>query len=279
MVSHSPAIHRGVNVAAPDQRRERKSHGETEAAGKSGTAPPHLTILFDNYPGRPGLSSLWGFAALIRAGGRTILFDTGSNGRVLLKNMAALELTPATVDLVFLSHPHWDHVGGLDSILEVNPDARIVVHEGFSKHLVHDLRTLCAEIVVVGVDPQEIAPGLFSTGMLDSQPPEQAIVIDAADVTAVITGCAHPGMERIVEHTISFLRKKVDWAIGGFHLMYADAIAIQASIHSLQHLDVDYVVPTHCSGDMAKAAFQHAYGTRCIEGGVGREIELVRGHG
>jgi 7,8-dihydropterin-6-yl-methyl-4-(beta-D-ribofuranosyl)aminobenzene 5'-phosphate synthase len=239
------------------------------------TAPPHLTILFDNYAGVPGLTSLWGFSALIRAAGRTILFDTGSNGRALLRNMAALDLSPKSVDLVFLSHPHWDHTGGLDSVLEVNPAATVVVHEGFSKHLIHDLRTLCGELLVVGTGPQQLAPGLFSTGMLDSQPPEHAMVIDADQVTAVISGCAHPGMERLVERAGSQLDKKVDWAIGGFHLMYADAAGIQASISALQGLDVAYVVPTHCTGDLAKAAFQQAFGTRCRDGGVGRKIALT----
>ncbi|WP_373507395.1 MBL fold metallo-hydrolase [Thiocapsa sp.] len=92
------------------------------------TPPPRLAILFDNEPGLPGLTSLWGFAALIRVGGRTILFDTGSNGRVLLKNMAALGLAAESLDLLFLSHIHWDHIGGWDSILELNPRATVVVH-------------------------------------------------------------------------------------------------------------------------------------------------------
>jgi 7,8-dihydropterin-6-yl-methyl-4-(beta-D-ribofuranosyl)aminobenzene 5'-phosphate synthase len=55
---------------------------------------PRMTILFDNYPGLPGLEALWGFAAVFQ---------------------------PASIDLLFLSHPHWDHVGGLDSVLDLNP--------------------------------------------------------------------------------------------------------------------------------------------------------------
>jgi 7,8-dihydropterin-6-yl-methyl-4-(beta-D-ribofuranosyl)aminobenzene 5'-phosphate synthase len=205
-----------------------------------------------------------------------MLFDTGSNGRVLLKNMAALGLSPASVDLVFLSHPHWDHTGGLDSFLEVNPAATVVIHEGFSKHLIRDLESLCAESVVIGADPQTLAPGVFSTGMLESQPPEQAMVIDAGEITAVIGGCAHPGMEHIVEQATRLLGRKIDWAIGGFHLMYADAAGVTSCIRALQHLGVDCVVPTHCTGDAARAAFRQAYGGRCVEGGVGRAIDLVR---
>ena len=239
------------------------------------TTPPRMTILFDNYPGVPGLTSLWGFAALIRAAGMRILFDTGSNGRVLLKNMGVLGLAAESVDLVFLSHPHWDHMGGLDSVLELNPEATVVVHEGFSKHLIHDLRSLCGELIVIGVEPRPLAAGIFSTGMLDSQPPEQALMIDTGGVTAAISGCAHPGMERIVERAGRLLGRPVDWAIGGFHLMYADAAEIDRSVHSLEALGVAYVVPTHCTGDAAKAAFRQAFGERCHDGGVGREISLV----
>lgn len=236
---------------------------------------PHMTIVFDNDPGLPGLTSLWGFAALLRIGDRTILFDTGSNGRVLLRNMAALGLSPEEVDLVFLSHPHWDHMGGLDSFLEVNPGVTLVLHAGFSKHLIGDLRTLCGGLVVVGTDPQPLAPGLYSTGMLKSEPPEQALVIDTGEVTAAVSGCAHPGMEKVVARAAQLLGSSVDWAIGGFHLMYTDADGIQASIRSLQDLGVSFVVPTHCTGDAAKADFRRAYGEHCLEGGVGRAIQIV----
>lgn len=239
------------------------------------TSHAHLRILFDNYPGAPGLTSLWGFAALVRAAGRTMLFDTGSNGRVLLKNMAVLGISPGSVDLVFLSHPHWDHIGGLDSLLEANPAVTVVVHEGFSKHLIRDLRTLCAGLTVVGADPLPLATGVYSSGMLDSQPPEHAMVLDTGGVTVAISGCAHPGMERIVECGIRLVGRRISWAIGGFHLMYADAAAIAESIRALQDLGVEYVVPTHCSGDAAKTAFRRAYGERCIDGGVGREIDLA----
>jgi 7,8-dihydropterin-6-yl-methyl-4-(beta-D-ribofuranosyl)aminobenzene 5'-phosphate synthase len=237
--------------------------------------PTRMTILFDNYPGVPGLRSLWGFAALIETPGRTILFDTGSNGRVLLKNMAALDLAPESVDLLFLSHPHWDHIGGVDSFLELNPQATVVVHEGFSKHLVRDLGTLCGEVIVVGQDPRPLAPGILSTGMFDSEPAEHALVIDSGGVTVTISGCAHPGMEQIVERAKAVLRKKVDWAAGGFHLVYADAAGIAGSVRALQDLGVAWVVPTHCTGDAAKAAFRRAYGGCCLEGGVGQKISFI----
>lgn len=237
--------------------------------------PPLLTIVFDNYPGVAGLQTLWGFAALIELPGRTVLFDTGSNGRVLLQTMTALGISPESVDLLFLSHPHWDHMGGLDSVLERNPHLRLVVHEGFSKHLIQDLAGQCAELVVVGTDPLALAPGISSTGLIASEPPEHAMVIDTGEVTAVITGCAHPGIAPIVEQATEVTGKRIQWAIGGFHLMYSDSAQIQHTIAAMRGLGVDRLVPTHCTGDEARAAFRRAYGPDCIDGGVGTRIELI----
>jgi 7,8-dihydropterin-6-yl-methyl-4-(beta-D-ribofuranosyl)aminobenzene 5'-phosphate synthase len=233
---------------------------------------PRMAILFDNYPGLPGLEALWGFAAFFQMPERTVLFDTGSNGRVLLRNMAALGIEPTSIDLLFLSHPHWDHIGGLDSVLELNPHITVVAHEGFSKHLIRDLESQCRELILAGKEPRQLAPGIFSTGMLDSEPPEHAMVIVLPDSVVAISGCAHSGMEAIVEHARRFLNKRVDWAIGGFHLMYADSAQITRSIRSLQDLGVRFVVPTHCTGDEAVAGFRRAYGSCCVFGGVGREV-------
>lgn len=206
--------------------------------------------------------------------GRTILFDTGSNGRVLLKNMTALGLLTEPIDLIFLSHPHWDHMGGLDSLLELHPGATVALHEGFSRHFMEDVRLFCQELVVVGADPRKLAPGVFSTGMFGGRPPEHALVLVAGDAAAVVTGCAHPGVERIVERTAGFLGRNVDGAIGGFHLCSADTEAINQTVRSLRGLGMSWVAPTHCAGDPARAALRREYKEKCLEAGGGREIRI-----
>ncbi|MBK1706593.1 MBL fold metallo-hydrolase [Halochromatium glycolicum] len=244
---------------------------------------PRLTICFDNVPGPSvvqgsdlaGLTTLWGFSAVIELAGEVLLFDTGSNGRVLLRNLKALGWHPGRLDRVFLSHPHWDHIGGLDSILELNPRLEVVLHAGFSKHLIADLERLCAKVTIVESAPTAIGQGLWSTGQLDSEPPEHALLIDQGAVTAAVSGCDHPGMEQIVARGTEILGKRIDWAVGGFHLMYADQPAIERAIVALHALEVRKVVPTHCTGEQARTAFAKAWGEHCVDGGVGRVIELV----
>jgi 7,8-dihydropterin-6-yl-methyl-4-(beta-D-ribofuranosyl)aminobenzene 5'-phosphate synthase len=55
----------------------------------------------------------WGFAALVEADGRRILFDTGARPETVLRNASELGVDLAGVTEVILSHHHGDHVGGL----------------------------------------------------------------------------------------------------------------------------------------------------------------------
>ena len=74
----------------------------------------------------------WGFAALVEADGRRILFDTGAHTDVVLKNAQTLGVDLAGVPEVVLSHNHGDHVGGLltlrRSVMARSPAALSRVH-------------------------------------------------------------------------------------------------------------------------------------------------------
>ena len=49
----------------------------------------------------------------------------------------------------------------------------------------------------------------------------------------------------MVERASAFLGKPMDWAIGGFHLMNAEASQIEETIAALQALGLRAVIPTH----------------------------------
>jgi 7,8-dihydropterin-6-yl-methyl-4-(beta-D-ribofuranosyl)aminobenzene 5'-phosphate synthase len=55
----------------------------------------------------------WGFAALVEADGRRILFDTGLLPETVRQNARTLGIDLSTVTDVVLSHHHGDHTGGL----------------------------------------------------------------------------------------------------------------------------------------------------------------------
>ena len=231
-----------------------------------------MKILFDNYNyDYPELKSLWGFSAYLEE--YRLLFDTGSNGRVLLENMKALDVAIEEIDYLFVSHSHWDHIGGLDSILELNPDMTLFVPESLSKHLINDLRQLAKEVVVITKLPQRLFDNLYTTGLLGDEMPEQSLVIDG-EKPIVITGCGHFGIENIVNRASQIIGKKIYLAIGGFHLMYSDEEEILETISSLKKEGIEFVSPTHCTGDQAITLFSQSFGDHSIRGGIGARITI-----
>ncbi len=76
----------------------------------------------------------WGFAALVEADGRQILFDTGAHPRTVLENAKELGLDLSVIEEVVLSHNHEDHTGGLMTLRRElaakNPRALSRVHVG-----------------------------------------------------------------------------------------------------------------------------------------------------
>ncbi len=233
-----------------------------------------LTIVFDNYAFLEGFPTLWGFACFVETPETAFLFDTGSNGRVLLRNLDRLGIDPKKAEALIISHPHWDHIGGMDSILEVHPDLKLFVPESLSPRLIRDLRTLSAGVTVIGETPTELMPGIFSTGVM-GEIGEQAAVIETEKGSAVLTGCAHPGIADIAARAVGISGSPVELLAGGFHLMNADAGEISAVIDALEKLKIRNVCPTHCTGDPAINQFARHFGNRFIRGGTGRTIELL----
>ena len=61
---------------------------------------------------------------------KRILFDTGQSAEPILHNMRILGISPERIDMIFLSHCHYDHTGGLNTILERigKPDVPVIAH-------------------------------------------------------------------------------------------------------------------------------------------------------
>jgi len=131
-----------------------------------------ITVLYNNVPYAQGCECQWGFACLIRGPQDTILFDTGGNGNVLLRNMELLQVDPAEIDCVVLSHRHGDHTGGVASLLPRMNPARWYVPADFVAQLRGTLERAGHTVIPV-TEPVQICAGVFSTGELGSAVKEQ----------------------------------------------------------------------------------------------------------
>ncbi|MFZ1327001.1 MAG: MBL fold metallo-hydrolase [Candidatus Contendobacter sp.] len=108
----------------------------------------HGIYAFDAGYIRPQLAAIH----LIVERGRVAVVDTASSACLprTLEALQALELTPASVDYVFLTHVHLDHAGGAGAMMQVFPEARLVVHPRGVRHMADPGRLFAAVQAVYG---------------------------------------------------------------------------------------------------------------------------------
>jgi len=239
-----------------------------------GERPPLLlTVLYDNYPFRPGLRTAWGFSCLVELGEEVILFDTGGSAGILLSNMRALGIEPDRIQKVALSHIHGDHVGGLLGFLEKNSAVTVYLPASFPEGFKDRVRCCGARVVEVR-GPMEIGEGVYSTGEMGTRIREQALVVESSEGLVVITGCAHPGIVEVVRRAVEIGEEKVHLVVGGFHMAGMPEARVRAVVQAFRELGVARVAPCHCSGDLARRLFREAWGGGFHPAGVGWSFGL-----
>ena len=231
-----------------------------------------LKILFDNYPFQKDLETGWGFSAFITYKDHNVLFDTGADGKILLDNMDKMDLSPHDVQSVVLSHEHNDHTGGLDALLSAGAKPDLYLLPTFSRSFKVKYKNQLDVIEVVLGQP--ITERISSTGEIIGSPPEQALVIDTTQGLVVITGCAHPGVEKMVLEAKRQYKEDIYMVLGGFHLGNTSSYQVDQIINELQRLNVKYIGPCHCTGDQAINQIKEAFGEDFIMIGAGKVIEI-----
>jgi len=230
-----------------------------------------ITVIYDNTAYFEGLRSDWGFACVVDGAGKKILFDTGAKGDLFHTNLDKLACHPRDIDLVVLSHEHWDHTGGLEELLRVNSNVKVFLLQSFPDALKKKVDEAGADAVLIS-GPQEITTGAYTTGSMGNAIKEQALIITTDKGAVVITGCAHPGVVKIVKKAKELTGQEILLVMGGFHLQGHSEDAVQGIIEEFKKLDVKYVGPCHCTGDKAIGMFRDEYGKQFIEIGVGKVI-------
>jgi len=250
----------------------------TEEAGGGIT----ITILYDNNEYDERLETAWGFSCLVElppaSGGpggveKTILFDTGGDSAMLLRNMRTLGLDPRDVDVVVISHIHCDHVGGLAGFLEENHAVTVYLPECLPESIKETVREVGAELVEVH-EPVQICERVYSTGELGDLIREQSLVIETSRGLVVITGCAHAGVVNVVREAKDLLDGDVHLVLGGFHLCWMNLLQVRSIVEGVKDEGVEQVAPCHCSGDLARSTFEKVYGEDFILVGVGSRLKI-----
>jgi len=246
-----------------------------EPAPVTAPAPTvRFTVLYDNTPNpRSDLRPDWGFACLVEGLERTVLFDTGAKGDILLGNMRILGMDPDDIDTIVLSHQHSDHVGGLASFLAENPDVVVYHPAGFPKGLLDQARAAGATLVPVAA-AETICPGATVTAPMGDSPSEMGLVVDTSQGAVLITGCAHPGIVPMTRAAAELAGGSVHTVFGGFHLLRQSHGQIEEVIEGLWRVGVRRCGPAHCTGESAVAQMREAFGEGFIQMGTGATAEF-----
>jgi 7,8-dihydropterin-6-yl-methyl-4-(beta-D-ribofuranosyl)aminobenzene 5'-phosphate synthase len=262
-----------------------------------------ITILYDAFGNRRGLTRDWGFAALVEYSGKRILFDTGNNADVFAHNVRTLGIDLRRLDLVVVSHRHGDHTAGLNYLLRINPHVKIYApREGFGvfgaalpgtfyrrdSTLPDSMRYFDAvsptqlkfgtpwpEAHFSWVDSlTEVAPGVAIVSTISRTPGtlelrELSLVIRTPKGLVVLVGCSHPGIETILEATRAW-GDHVHLIFGGLHLVTSADTAITRIAAALRDgWQIDQIAPGHCTGEPAFAALKRLFGARYVYAGLG----------
>jgi 7,8-dihydropterin-6-yl-methyl-4-(beta-D-ribofuranosyl)aminobenzene 5'-phosphate synthase len=279
-------------------------------AGAVAEAQPagRVTILYDAFGQKPGFTRDWGFAALIEYAGRRILFDTGNDPRIFADNVRAAGVDLRRLDFVVISHRHLDHTAGIAHLLSVNPDVTLYVpKEPFgvfggslpSTFFRRDSSLAPEERYFAGHPPDElvsgtafpgahwsyvdktseIAPGVYAIALVSDTPGtremrELSLAIRTTAGLALLVGCSHPGIERIIE-AASAIDPSVHMVFGGFHMPAASDAEISRVAGALHdRWKVEQLAPGHCTGEPSFAHFKKVWGAAYHHAGVGSVIEL-----
>ena len=234
-----------------------------------------IRIVYNNIEHDRELTCGWGMGCVIEGMEKTILFDTGGDGTVLLSNMERMGIGPEEIDIVVLSHMHGDHTGGLKAFLHANPDVMVYLPKSFPSDFKRGVQGQGARIVEVS-NPVEIFSGVYSTGELGTRIKEQALVFQSRDGLIIVTGCAHPGIVVIAKEAVQIFDDDIYLIAGGFHLGGASNGEIQRIIDALKELGVHKIAPSHCTGERAITCFRNAWGCDFLDGGCGACIDITR---
>lgn len=231
-----------------------------------------ITILYDNQLHDKNLKSGWGFSCLVEHSGKKILFDTGDNSEKLSFNLSILQINPQDFGAIVLSHNHWDHTGGLSAVLGQNKNCTLYFGKSYPGSFQSNMKSQKANFILVE-DMCSISEGIFvgpEMGRLGLK--EIPLTIQTDKGIVIVTGCAHPGILKIVQRIKEELDKSIYLVLGGFHL--GMSLGLNAIIDGLKKIGVKKVGPGHCTGARAINLFRDKFQEDFIEIGAGLKINI-----
>lgn len=251
-------------------------------------------------------SPFWGehgLAFLIEAEEGRVLFDTGQSGAILMHNLGLLGVDSGSIDAVAVSHGHYDHAGGLPTLLErldpatplyASPDLfreRYSVDDGTEENVGISLteKQLGTSMnLKLRAEPQEIVQGVWTTGEIrerqqkegsssrhrmrkggdlvpDRYLDDMALVLALDRGIMVLCGCCHAGLLNTLARAERMVEEPIEVIAGGLHLTSATEGELKHICLALRERPaLRRIYPNHCTGEAAFVALTNAFGSSVV---------------
>ncbi len=231
-----------------------------------------------------------GFALWISADGREILFDTG-NQEALVPNARKLNLDFTSLTDLVISHGHYDHTGGVETVLQSAVDIEVYLHQAaMQPRYVNDKEETRTVRMPAGsmrslwdvpddslhwlTHPFKITERIGLTGPIsrltayedtggafyydpfarrpDPIEDDNALWLHTPEGLIICVGCSHAGIVNTIQAIVEMSGEtRIRTVIGGLHLLHAAAERLEKTVLALNDFDLQQLVACHCTGDEA----------------------------
>lgn len=257
-----------------------------------------VTTLMENNAAKDGMHTEHGLSLYLTDGSFSLLLDTGASP-AFLDNAQQLGVGLESLDVLVLSHGHYDHTGGVKALLDngCHPKA-IYFGPNFFAHRYRRepgcLRPISARLtedflfehkapfyvlepgvlklndqvfLVCGIPcksaVEKANPDMLrqcgESYVMDDFNEETVVVVQGEQGLALLSGCSHKGVINTCMWVSELFHQPVHTFIGGTHLMVADEARMRATMTSLRELGVQRLGACHCNGDVANAFFAREF--------------------
>jgi len=252
-----------------------------------------ISVLTENYPGT-FTKAEHGLSYLLEFDSKKILFDTGQSN-LFLENAGIMNLDLSDIDLIVLSHGHYDHGNGLKFL----KSKKLICHPGcFAKRYGNkgekyigldetkeelasrfdlacytESNKISNKIYFLGEIPRisdfesKTTGFSFANGEPDFVMDDSALALVMDEGLFIVTGCGHSGVINTFERAKAVTGiNKLYGLIGGTHLQKNNK-QTKETIKYLKNNGLRHVRPSHCTALPALCVFHKEFGTAQLKTG------------
>jgi len=264
-----------------------------------------IVTLIENMANEQSLFAEHGLSLYIETSEKKILFDTGQSG-LFIQNAQKLGIDIEDVDILVLSHGHYDHTGGLYPFLEINKKAVVFAKkEIFTPKYkdktrfigtVYNEDALSGRMIFVN-SITEVAPDVFIFPTIDQHhhidtnfnnhfkkektsffpdtfEDELFLIIKKNRHINILTACSHRGITNICTTATNYFKLPVNLILGGFHMVNCGVEHYVFIMNYLGNLNPKMIGVCHCTGIDRFAAMKYECDTKVFYNFTGNKVTI-----